>query len=72
MNLEDRLESVKYHKPGKDASAAHERLRAFATGVVQFINENVPEGREQAIVYTKMEEMLMWAHKAVALHVKDE
>lgn len=66
-NLEDRLYSVKYHKPEGNIVAAHERLRVFAAEIVTFLDENVPLGREQALAFTKMEEMLMWAHKAIAL-----
>jgi hypothetical protein len=68
--LEQRLNSVKYHKPEGDAVAAHERLRAWAAGAVQFMEENVPNCREKSIVHTKLEETLMWAHKAIALNVK--
>lgn len=55
-----------YHKPNKFKAKIHEDLRGIAKEFAYAIKVICPEGREQALALTKLEECLMWANAAVA------
>lgn len=56
-----------YHPPANDkVKETHEQIRLFCFDVAAYITENVPDGREQALAVTKLEEAMMWANAGLA------
>jgi len=56
-----------YHPPLDDETKTlHEEVRARHRTLADWVNENVPAGREQSLVITKIEEAMFWANAAVA------
>jgi len=41
-------------------------VRGGALGLAQFIDEEVPQSREQSLALTKLEEVVFWANAAIA------
>lgn len=44
----------------------HASVRGRCLELAEFINENVPEGREKSLAVTHLEETLFWATAAIA------
>lgn len=59
-----------YHKPNKDANERFELIRDFAKEYAYMIRALCPEGREQALALTKLEETVMWANAGIAREEK--
>lgn len=55
-----------YHKPQEGQPEKYEALRAKAREFAELVVELVPEGREQSLALTKIEEGVMWANAGVA------
>ena len=56
-----------YHVPPDEATVAlYAEMRHRARALALFIVDHVPEGREQALAVTKLEEVVMWANTGVA------
>ena len=56
-----------YHPPKSTAIAdTHAAVRAKVKTLALWIDRNTPEGREQALAITKLEEALFWANAAIA------
>lgn len=56
-----------YHRPTTDdVVKAHEVVRESLKTVTTELLPYVPEGREQAMFITKMEEAMYWANAAIA------
>ena len=55
-----------YHKPGLSQQQLYVTLRAMAYELGQFIIDNVPDGREQALAVTKLEEVVFWSNAGIA------
>ena len=45
---------------------SHAAIREECKALAQFIIANVPEGREQALAITHLEEVMMWANAGIA------
>lgn len=44
----------------------HTSVRQNCRQLADFINENVPEGREKSLAITHLEETMFWANAAIA------
>lgn len=56
-----------YHPPkDSDTARAHETVRSEAGDLAALANELLPDGREKATAFTKLEEFMMWANAAIA------
>lgn len=44
----------------------HSALRDKFTEFVEWLDQNVPDGRAKSVMHTSVETASMWAHKAVA------
>ena len=64
---EDLQNRFKYHKP-KDVQVAnnHETVRQLCLQLARELNNYIPEGREKALAFTKLEEVMMWANAGIA------
>lgn len=54
------------HTVDPDWLTVMDRLRSGALSVAQFIDEEVPEGREKSLALTKLEEAVFWANASIA------
>ena len=45
---------------------AHTSIRQQCRRLADSLNEALPEGREKAVVMTKLEEVMFWANAAIA------
>ncbi len=60
-----------YHPATNSTRPLHEQIRAACFDLAEFILHAVPEGREQGIALTKVEEVMFWANAGVARAVYD-
>ena len=56
-----------YHAPSADMPPKFEKLRNKAKELAFLINELVPNGREQSLAQTKLQEVIMWASAGIAI-----
>lgn len=64
---EDIDRRFKFHPADTDAKAqAHEKVRQLCRNTAFYLNDLVPEGREKALAFTKLEEVMFWANAALA------
>jgi hypothetical protein len=58
-----------YHPPINDAvKTTHERVRQVCKRAATELADLVPDGREQSLMLTAIEEAMMWANAGVARH----
>jgi len=55
-----------YHAPKPGQTQIYEELRFEGKALAELIDRHVPEGREKALAFTKLEEAIFWANAAVA------
>lgn len=56
-----------YHQPrDEDTKRRHETVRMHCKAAATAILSETPEGREQSLAVTKLEEAMMWANAAIA------
>lgn len=61
--IQDRF---RYHPPSEDGVGRHTKLTLGFVDLATLVEEICPDGREKALVFTKLEEAKMWASAAVA------
>lgn len=56
-----------YHPAGTQwKQDAHQAVRDQCLALAESLNARLPEGREKALVFTKLEEAMFWANAALA------
>lgn len=56
-----------YHPPLHESVAeAHGLVRYEVALTARVLDDALPDGREKALVFTKLEEAMMWANAAIA------
>jgi len=55
-----------YHAPSERKIGQHQMIRDAGKTYANIILHNVPEGREQSLAMTKLEEVVMWANAGIA------
>ncbi len=56
-----------YHAPESEFTVKkHEYVRARVKDLALLLNDLVPEGREKALAFTALEEVLMWTNAGIA------
>lgn len=67
MGRPDLANRFQYHPPLTEArKRAHERVRQYLLQMAQEFEDSLPDGREKALVMTKLEEAMFWANAAIA------
>lgn len=62
----DLANRIKYHRPDTNGIDRIATMRAYAFEWGVSILHNVPDGREQSLALTKIEEALFWANAGIA------
>ena len=66
---EDLDRRFSYHPASTNELAeAHEAVRTKAKSAAAWVCRNLPEGREQALAVTHLEEFMFWANAGIARH----
>lgn len=67
MDSEELRHRFKYHPPKNDETRElHEHVRQFIGDLAGWMNLNLPDGREKSLVFTHLEDAMMWANAAIA------
>lgn len=61
-----------YHRPTEAQQKIYPLIRDKAKELAYIIKDNVPNGREQALALTKLEEVVMWANAGVSRQEEDQ
>lgn len=66
--MSDDLKNRFEHHPPKDeeTAKAHEEVRLRLLGAAKYLDRIVPDGREKALAFTKLEEAMFWANAGIA------
>ena len=59
---------IRYHKPSNEGIQRIAQMRRIILEASRTVAALVPEGREQAVALTKLEEALMWSNAGIARH----
>lgn len=66
------IHRFKYHPPSTPGVAVdHASVREAMAGAALRVLDLCPEGREQALAITKLEEAMFWANAAIARNQQD-
>ena len=57
-----------YHQPKADQPMRYEALREKAKELAELILATTPESREQSLALTHLQETVMFANAAIAIH----
>ncbi|TXL91574.1 hypothetical protein [Streptomyces sp. IB2014 016-6] len=67
MAPEDIAHRFAFHAaPTEEKRDAHTSVRQHCRELADFINANVPDGREKSLAITHLEDTMMWANAAIA------
>ncbi|MFF2964215.1 hypothetical protein ACFVT1_36230 [Streptomyces sp. NPDC057963] len=67
FTADDLTHRFTYHAPvTRERAAAHATMRGACAGLAATIVDMCPDGREQALAITKLEEVMFWANAAIA------
>lgn len=66
ISKEEIAKRFTYHPPKDEQPAKYSNIRAYAKCFAEAIVEQCPDGREQALALTKLEEVVMWANASIA------
>lgn len=61
------MRDFKYHPPTPEKAGLHAEVNDLFARCAERVLEVVPEGRELALVLTKLQEARMWANAGIAL-----
>lgn len=64
----DHEKALSYHPLTEGRAEVHETLRAAAKLLADVYDRHCPPSREAALAFTAVQESLMWANAAVAIH----
>lgn len=64
----DHDKALSYHPLTEGRAEIHETLRAAAKLLADVYDRHCPPSREAALAFTAVQESLMWANAAVAIH----
>lgn len=67
MEQADLANRFNYHPPlTEERKRQHERVRQYLLQMAEEFEQSLPDGREKALVLTKLEEAMFWANAAIA------
>lgn len=67
LSEEDLDRRFNYHAPKTEKKVdAHTSVRRNCRGLADFLNRNLPDGREKSLAITHLEEVMFWGNAALA------
>ena len=57
-----------YHPPNEHQLGRYEAIRANARAFAHLIEEACPDSREKSLAITSLQQTVMWANAAIAIH----
>lgn len=66
MDVKDIENRFKWHEPTGNMPQKYAEIRNRVKVLAEFLNSELPEGREKALTFTHLEEAQFWANAAVA------
>ena len=67
MTENEIINNFTYHTPTEKMKPKFQELRNKAKELALLINKLVPQGREQALAHTKLQESIMWANAGIVI-----
>lgn len=65
--IHDRIENdFSFHPATPDTAPKHDRVRRLCKALAHELAIEVPQGREQSLMLTALEETMMWANAGIA------
>lgn len=58
-----------YHPATKDTAPQHARVRDECLIFAIWLDDHLPDGRDKAVAFTKLQEVMHWANSAIAMSV---
>lgn len=56
----------RFHPANPETGQRHGVIRDACRDFAEFLNAQIPDGREKALAITHLEEVMMWANAAIA------
>jgi hypothetical protein len=72
MTKEEIEQMFTYHPPQADQVDRYKAIRQAGKATALWIEENVPDSREKSLAFTALQECVMWANAAIAIHDKEK
>lgn len=66
MDIQEINNRFSYHAPTPEKVKQHESIRGECLALAMTLNALLPDGRDKAIAFTKLEEMMYAANAAIA------
>lgn len=66
MDIHDLQTRFNFHPATKETGPKHDKVRSLCRQLAVELNELLPEGRDQSVAITKLEECMYWANAAIA------
>ena len=66
LSIEEIHDRVTYHSPSPAGVDRHARLSAAFEALMTVVNDTCPNGREQSLAFTNLEQAMFWANAAIA------
>lgn len=71
MDANDLVNRFRFHPATERTGPLHNSVREKCWDLAQELNSLVPEGREKALMVTKLEEVMFWANAGIARNKND-
>ena len=61
-----------YHAPFGSQPTRYSQIRAKAKELAELIQDSTPASREQSLALTSVQQAVMWANAAIAIHERPD
>ena len=65
-------ERFRFHPATPTTGPKHEEVRDLHKTLALWVMHNIPSSRERALALTALQESMMWANAAIAIHTQPE
>lgn len=68
QKFDDILNRFRYHPATETTGPRHDDVRSECQALAEFFYDHLPESREKSLALTKLQEAMMYANSAIAIH----